>query len=119
LFGDMEALTKIMEPIHQPAVQKAIGRQVENFGPIRWNEICKDVVYKANYAKFTQNPDMKKVLIESEETTLVEASPHDTIWGIGLGEDDPRAADRSQWRGKNWLGEVLMKVREDLLKEDS
>lgn len=49
----------------------------------------------------------------------MEASPSDKIWGIGLSQNDPRASDRSKWRGTNWLGEILTEVREELLKSES
>jgi len=114
LFKDKDAEEKIMESIHQPAVQKAWGKKVRNFDVDKWNEVCKDVVYRANYAKFTQNEKLGKYLHGSIGKTIVEASPYDVIWGIGLGENDPRRFDRKQWRGKNWLGEVVMKVRDDL-----
>ena len=68
--------------------------------------------------QFRQNEPLKKKLLETAGQTLVEASPTDKIWGIGLSQDDPRASDRSKWRGTNWLGEILTEVREEILKSD-
>ena len=81
------------------------------------NSQAKNLVLKANMAKFSQNPDLKRVLLDTKGL-IVEASPLDTIWGIGLDEDDPRALDRAQWKGTNWLGEVLTKVRASLCNSD-
>jgi len=115
LFGDNESLAKIMAS-KSPREQKKLGRKVKNFDPFKWSEVCKEVVRRGNYAKFTQNTELGWKLIESEGT-LVEASPYDRIWGIGLGEDDPRAQDRNQWLGANWLGEVLTEVRQQIVDE--
>lgn len=114
LFKDEEIAKKIMQASH-PREQKKLGRQVQNFDPSIWDSQCKDIVYKGNFAKFSQNEELKKALFTTEGTTLVEASPSDKIWGIGLAEDDARAYSRETWLGTNWLGEVLTKVREDLL----
>ena len=116
LFEDQDTLEKIMASKF-PREQKKLGRAVKNFDEDKWNNVAKDVVYKGSYAKFTQNKRLMDRLIETKGTTLVEASPYDRIWGIGLGEFDPNAYDRSKWQGKNWLGEVLTKLREDLLKD--
>jgi ribA/ribD-fused uncharacterized protein len=72
------------------------------------------VVYRGNLAKFEQNADLRALLLATGEHAIVEASPHDRIWGIGLAADDPRATDPSQWQGTNWLGKALMRVREEL-----
>ncbi len=109
LFGDIKSLDKIMAS-HSPREQKAIGRTIREFKPEVWNAHARDYVYTANLAKFSQNQDLKRVLLETRGL-IVEASPLDTIWGIGLDEDDPRALDKAQWKGTNWLGEVLTKVR--------
>ena len=114
LFGDTQAEARIMATT-DPADQKRYGRQVIGFGQDIWRMHAKDIVYRASYAKYTQNPEMRKELLATAGTTLVEASPEDHIWGIGLRKTDPRALDRAQWKGTNWLGEILTKVREELL----
>jgi len=116
LFKDEASLKKIMSAV-DPREQKAYGRQVAGFNKEQWEQVARDLVYKGCYAKFTQNQDLKQVLIDTAGATLVEASPEDPIWGIGLRKTDPRALNRATWRGTNWLGEILTKVREDLLKE--
>lgn len=112
LFGDLDSLQKIMAT-KDPKEQKAIGRTVKNFVPQMWDKISKDVVFRANLAKFS-DPEMKKYLFSFGNEEIVEASPYDKIWGIGLGEDDPDALDKSKWQGTNWLGEAIMAVREAL-----
>ncbi len=116
LFEDREIFKKILAT-KNPAEQKALGRQIRGFNKEKWEAVCKDIVYKGNYAKFTQNKSFYNSLMETIGTELVEASPVDKIWGIGLGETDSRIQDKSQWQGTNWLGEIVTKVREDLIKE--
>lgn len=111
-FNDKEALDKIMAS-KDPKEQKAIGRTVKNFNAQMWDRICQDIVFRANLAKFS-DPELKKFLFSFANEEIVEASPYDKIWGIGLSEDDPRALDKSQWQGTNWLGEAIMRVRETL-----
>ena len=91
---------------------QAIGRTVQGFEEAIWRLFREGIVYAANYARFAQNPEQRELLLATRGTTLVEASPHDSVWGIGLAADDPRAADRSQWRGLNLLGQALTRVRE-------
>lgn len=113
-FGDQEALAKIMATPN-PRLQKAIGRLVKNFDEAAWNEVCQAVVFKGNYFKFRQNPEMLKELMETGERLIVEASPYDKIWGIGMHEDDEGIEEPTNWKGTNWLGIACMKVR-DVLK---
>jgi len=115
VFGDHLVLERIMDT-RSPREQKKLGRQVANFDVAKWNAVSRDEVYKANYAKFMQNPGLRDELLATRPTLLVEASPTDCLWGIGLSADDPDALDSSKWRGVNWLGEVLTKVREDIAK---
>lgn len=121
LFNDQEALENIMKA-NTPSEQKAIGRKIVNFIKNKWEEMrpwgdnerpyCWQIVWKGNHAKFTQNKRLKEILLATDDDLLVEASPYDVIWGIGLREDDPKVNDPSLWRGKNWLGEVITDVRE-------
>ena len=67
--------------------------------------------------KYRQNPQLREKLFKTNGTTIVEASPYDTVWGIGLNESDSRRFDRKTWNGENLLGEILTQVREDLIKE--
>jgi ribA/ribD-fused uncharacterized protein len=113
LFGDTVMAEKILKA-SQPRHQKAFGRKVQDFDAQIWQENAKRIVYEANHAKFTQNKAILQTLMDTDGTTLVEASPTDTIWGIGLDENDARAYSRSTWQGTNWLGEVLTQLREDL-----
>lgn len=117
LFGDEEIAQKILRTSH-PRDQKKLGRKVKNFDDATWQANAKEIVYQGNYAKFTQNDKLKEVLLATAGTTLVEASPTDKIWGIGLDENDARAYSRETWQGTNWLGEVLTQLREDLLKQE-
>ena len=119
-FMDDEILREIMRAEH-PRDQKQLGREVSGFDTTEWEHVeangrpfCWNVVYRGNIEKFSQNDKLLKALLRTEGTTIVEASPVDTIWGIGLAADDSRAFDRDTWLGTNWLGEVLTEVREHL-----
>lgn len=98
-----------------PREQKDLGREVASYNDAKWRAVARDSVYKGNYAKFSQIPEFKDALLATKGTTLVEASRKDRIWGIGLDKDDPNALNRATWLGTNWLGEVLTKVRDDLI----
>lgn len=115
LFKDEEMAEEILEA-KSPGRQKDLGRKVRGFKHEIWQQNAREIVYKANEAKFSQNENLLKCLLKTKGTTLVEASPVDPIWGIGLAEDNPKARDRRKWRGKNWLGEVLTKLRDDILE---
>ncbi|EHS55589.1 NADAR family protein [Paenibacillus sp. Aloe-11] len=117
LFWDEEAARKIMLAT-TPREQKARGRSVRGFDQSLWEANCRQFVYDGNYAKFTQNPNLLKYLLKTKGTTLVEASPTDTIWGVGLAESDARINSRRSWRGTNWLGEILTNLREDILQKE-
>lgn len=113
LMRDEETCRKILEA-SDPSEFKALGRMVKNFDETLWNTHKYDIVVKGNLYKFSQNQDLKKFLLSTEDKVLVEASPYDTIWGIGLGADGAEANEPSKWRGENLLGFALMEVRSQL-----
>jgi ribA/ribD-fused uncharacterized protein len=114
LFRDDEIAAEIMAADH-PRTHKALGRKVRNFDGAVWERERLRIVKDGNRAKFTQNPALLEQLLATKGTTLVEASPFDRIWGIGLGAENPKAKDPKQWKGKNLLGYVLTELRDELL----
>lgn len=117
-FGDVEAEQAIMNTA-DPKVIKAIGRTVAGYDEATWAARRENVVFQACLAKFSQNPPLRHELLATGDRTLVEASPFDQIWGIGLGPDNPLALDLTKWHGQNLLGKALMRVREALRQEDA
>ena len=146
LFGDAEMLTAILDS-QSPRDAKAFGRKVKGFDAETWNEHKFEIVVRGNLAKFGQNPQLKQFLMETtpeqpdyqmvaeapqayrirdyskptkttdSQTILVEAAGRDMIWGIGLGQNNPKSRDPLQWRGQNLLGFALTKVRETFFNE--
>jgi hypothetical protein len=117
LFSDHAMYKKIMHTA-DPAEHKEFGRAVANFQFDVWVKNAKDIVTAGNYGKFSQNLDLQGVLLATYPKTLVEASPTDKIWGIGMSRFDPKAKYPSNWKGTNWLGLCLMRVRE-LLRDNT
>lgn len=116
LFNDEETLVQIMAE-KDPGKQKILGRAVKNFNKELWDFVARELVYQGLLLKFTQNEDHLQELLATKGTTLVEAAKDDTIWGIGMAENQKGVEDPANWRGKNWLGEVLTKLRDDLISE--
>ena len=110
LFQDPATAEAILATA-DPAEHKRLGRQVSGFSQPMWHAVARDIVFRANMAKFSQHPDLLASLDPSRGTTLVEAAPNDRLWGIGLAKDDPRAGKRAEWLGSNWLGEVVTSLR--------
>lgn len=111
-FEDNYTHALIMDSTN-PSDQKAAGRLVRGFKADVWNKVAKDFVFKANLAKFS-DPNLRQQLMDTGDREIVEASPTDKIWGIGLGMGDKNLTDKTKWQGTNWLGECIMDVREAL-----
>ncbi|WP_230513896.1 NADAR family protein [Paraburkholderia sejongensis] len=97
-----------------PKDQKSIGRGVKGFDLATWEGKRESIVYVGCREKFAQNPGLRSLLLATAPTELVEASPYDLVWGVGLGQRDPLILDKANWRGMNLLGITLMKVRDTL-----
>ncbi len=110
LFDDEQACATILgDPA--PAHAKRVGRRVRGFDSGRWQRARFKIVVQGNLLKFEQHPRLRSYLVSTGEAILAEASPHDRIWGIGLGAEDARAENPLEWLGQNLLGFALMEVR--------
>lgn len=95
LFGDTETALKILGA-STPDACKKLGREVKNFDLDIWNAHAQDIVYQGNFYKFTQNPHLYAVLMETGSREIVEAAHYDPIWGVGLRAGDPLIADKAK-----------------------
>ncbi len=113
-FGDFKTAQKILAE-KEPSEHKRLGREVSNFNSDKWDAISRHVVYRVSYHKFCQNFGLLRELSRAKGTTLVEASDIDFLWGCGLAKGDPEIYDRKNWTGKNWLGQVLTQLCNDVV----
>lgn len=113
LFGDPGAERAAVEA-KSPAEAKKIGRLVRGFDNAIWERERFALVVEGSVHKFDSDPALRGYLLGTGNRVLVEASPMDRIWGIGLAADDERALDPARWRGLNLLGFALMEARDRL-----
>ena len=113
LFGDEQIAARILAA-ESPKQVKQLGREVCGFEPTRWDDEKRRIVTEGNAHKFTQNLALGEFLPSTGDLVLVEASPVDPVWGIGLAADDDDARNPLHWRGENLLGFALMDVRDKL-----
>ncbi|MYS93928.1 MULTISPECIES: NADAR family protein [Streptomyces] len=113
LFEDAAAERAVLAAGH-PAEAKKAGRLVRGFDEARWERERFRIVVEGNVHKFGAHPGLREFLLGTGDRVLVEASPVDRVWGIGLAADDEAAADPERWRGPNLLGFALMEARERL-----
>lgn len=120
VFGDEEIARQILE-VSDPKKVKALGRKVQNYDEQVWNEKRYQIMLKANVAKFSQNEELKQLLLSSEYEGhgFVEASPYDKVWGVRMYESNPDIDDETKWKGLNLLGKVLDETRRIIIEEDS
>lgn len=117
LFNDMEMYDAILTADH-PRDQKMYGRMISNFDVDVWSGQCEEIVSNINFHKFSQSKAWKELLILTHGYELVEASPSDKIWGVGLSEDNKDVADHSKWQGTNLLGKCIMNARTRIITEE-
>ena len=113
LFKDDVTAEKIRN-IEDVSVIKQLGREVSNYNDTYWNGVRQIIVYQGLMEKFSQNIDLQKWLLSTNNYVLAECAVKDRIWGIGLSMKDPNRLNVQKWRGQNLLGFTLMRVREDL-----
>lgn len=112
-FKDEATAARILaEP--DPQKVKSLGKAVTPFDEDVWAANRLRLVRRGLLEKACQNPKIALQLMRTGNRTMVEAAPPDRIWGIGLGENDPRALDPEQWLGQNLLGQAWMWVRDQL-----
>lgn len=116
-FRDQKTAQLILQET-DPSKIKQLGRRVKNFDEVLWSLVKFDIVRKGNYLRFTQNPKSKEELLKYIDYELVEASPYDKIWGIGMGENDKEILNVEKW-GLNLLGIALTDVMLELYYEQS
>ncbi len=110
LFQDEAILEQILAANH-PGEAKKLGRLVKGFQQETWEKHRVAIVVRGNKGKFEQNERLQDFLLGTREKILVEASPRDLIWGIGLAQNHLDADNPYKWRGLNLLGFALMEVR--------
>ena len=117
MFKKYELADQIMKTT-DPAICKKIARQkFPEFDSDLWEKTCQTVVKRGIKAQFSQNEDILKILLSTENKLLAECSPYDKKWGIGIDIGDPNRTCISKWQGKNLLGRTLMEVRQELATE--
>jgi len=113
LFNDFVSETEILNT-NNPAKAQRLGRKVNGFTQNTWVKNRFEIVVNGNLEKFSQNNKLKTFLLNTGNKIIVEASPNDSIWGVGLAESDIRITNPGDWNGLNLLGFALMEVRERL-----
>lgn len=113
-FGDSSIASQIPLCPH-PRDAKELGRQVKRYDDMEWSLVRYNYMVVVNLWKFLQNEYHRDVLASTGDRILVEASPYDRVWGVGLGENDPLILDEKNWKGDNLLGKALMDVRDLLI----
>jgi len=113
VFQAHEILFKMLSTDNARMIKK-FGREIKNFSDEVWDKHKLDIVIKANYFKFSQNPELLEIMKQHKDLILVEASPEDKIWGIGLHFSNDDVLDKCKWNGENLLGKCLMDVRSKL-----
>ena len=116
LMGDNDSIKKIKKT-SDPYKVKRLGRSIKPWKEQLWISKRLSLVIDILYAKFSSNETLRNELLGTDDLYLVEASPSDKIWGVGLDESDPAIHNKKNWKGLNLLGEALMQVREKIKKE--
>ncbi|WP_437069789.1 NADAR family protein [Streptomyces sp. enrichment culture] len=110
LFADAEGERRVLAAGH-PSEAKKAGRLVRGFDEEVWRRERFGIVVEGSVHKFAAHGELRSFLLDTGERVLVEASPVDRVWGIGLAADAEGANDPVRWRGPNLLGFAPMEAR--------
>lgn len=110
VFGDTIIAERVLQTIIFSDMRE-LSRMVKGYDENTWNNIKYNIAKKGIYAKFSQNPELRKRLIGTGESLLAACSIHDTTWGIGMSQLNKNRYNPSYWKGENLLGKALMEVR--------
>ena len=114
VFSQYDLADQIMAT-NDPQECKNLGKTTfSNWDGDFWDKVSYPIVKRGVKAKFVQNPDIRRELLMTENALLAECSKNDTKWGIGIDIEDDRRFNVSEWNGKNYLGRILMEVRDEL-----
>ena len=103
-YGDPQ-LSRDLLDIHEPKVLKQRVKRLKNYNEADWMNYIPIMLKPAlSASKFEQNEILRDALVATGSTVLAEASPYDTLFGIGLGLNNPLALDQSSWHDKNLQG---------------
>lgn len=111
LMGDKKTFYAILNA-STPYKAKSLGRKVSPFNQDVWDENVCDIAFNVCFSKFSQNSQIRDILLNTGSNIIAEASHTDTVWGIGMHIKDPNNKNKEKWRGYNILGWALMQVRE-------
>ena len=113
VFGDNETASHILKETN-PANMKRLGKQVKGYKQSKWLEVAPELIQRGTEEKFRQNPRLLQFLLETKDTTLVEATSKDLIWGCGVDFHSKNLSDQSTWKGQNLMGKILVEARKNL-----
>ncbi|MFG2040756.1 NADAR family protein [Dactylosporangium sp. NPDC048998] len=116
LFGDDAIAARLLDVSH-PNEAKTLGRRIAGFDEETWARERFGIVVAGSIAKFAAHDDLRAFLLGTGDRVLVEASPLDRVWGIGLAAGDASADEPARWRGLNLLGFALMRARFELAEQ--
>ena len=117
LFGDTRAARQVMKETN-PKSMRTIGEDIRSYNHGEWMDAMHDVAYTGVQAKFTDERarGAREYLLDTGELVLGEAT-RNKKWGTGVHVSEPQALSHESWSGDNWMGDILMGIRQQLRPE--
>ena len=102
-------LEQLILSTKDPKEMKSIGQKVKNYNNSEWSAVRYEIMKEALFHKFSQNPKLLNNLMWTGNSGIIEASPSDRVWGIGITAVE--ALMDKPWKGQNLLGKALIETR--------